>query len=170
MTTFASRGSPRSHGSLLPQNALGFKSFELRGGVYFLASPNIQILSPSSPLVRRILAGAKGSRCNAVSPRVQVKAELGSKWIFTVHQRHADLSQRKSDPGRIHGNRRPVLPMARSALRCPGRLPAQALQLRLRAGLRIPQTFRLPVWHIAFSVRASSGRQGNASLVRPAGV
>jgi hypothetical protein len=69
----------------LPQNALGFQSFELRGGVYFLASPNIQILPANSPLVAAGFdPGQKVRDAMLYHPGFIVKAALGSKWDYSI--------------------------------------------------------------------------------------
>jgi hypothetical protein len=69
----------------LAQNALGFKSFEIRGGVYFQASPNVQVLAAGSPYVAAgFTPGQKVRDAMLYHPGFILKGELGSKWDHSL--------------------------------------------------------------------------------------
>ncbi len=70
-------------------NPLGIKSFELRGGEYFLSNPNVVILSATSPLVSAgFKPGTKVRDANLFHPGLVVKGDLGTGWS---HQFTGDI-------------------------------------------------------------------------------
>jgi hypothetical protein len=69
----------------ISKNALGLKSFEIRSGVYFLASPNVQILAESSPYVSAgYIPGQKIRDAMLYHPGFVLKGDVGSKWDHTL--------------------------------------------------------------------------------------
>jgi hypothetical protein len=69
----------------ISKNALGLKNFEIRSGVYILASPNVQILTESSPYVSAgYIPGQKIRDAMLYHPGLVLKGDLGSKWDHTL--------------------------------------------------------------------------------------